>query len=132
MAMNNISISGGPSGFLKFFTGILFHKSEPMKYKAFWPVLVLQKGCWWTKFWCFHKNFFQIMGTLIIKVFGGSWICALIISFFNGWPINCFKLFLRYMWHLSNCGLEGMLLYCEVWIYFLVFLERLGYHPEQA
>ena len=42
----------------------------------------------------------------------------------------------NYFWDicdiLSNCGQGGMLLYCEVWIYFLVFLERLGYHPEQG
>ena len=30
-------------------SGTLFHNAGPMKDKAFWPVLVLQKGCW--RFW---------------------------------------------------------------------------------
>ena len=88
-----------------------------------------------------------MMGALIIKVFEGNWIYALVISFFNGQRINCFKLFLRYM--LSNCRqkqihllcevwilffkfLERVHLFCEVWILFFSFLERLGYNTEQA
>ena len=38
------------------------------------------------------------MGALIIKVFEGNWIYAMIISFFNVQPIKYFKFFLRYMW----------------------------------
>ena len=33
---------------------------------------------------------------------------------------------------LSNCKEKRMHLFCKVWILFLSFLERLGYHDEQV
>ena len=33
---------------------------------------------------------------------------------------------------LSNCRQKQMHLLCEVWILFFSFLERLGYHGDQA
>ena len=71
------------------------------------------------------------MGALIIKIFEDNWIYALIISFFNGQPIVS-----NSVWDicdiLSNCRQKRMHLFCEVWILFFSFLERLGYHAEQA
>ena len=40
------------------------------------------------RFWCFYKNFIQIIRALVIKVSEGNGICTLIIFFFNGQPTN--------------------------------------------
>ena len=54
------------------------------------------------RFWCFCKNFIEIMQALVIKVFKSSRIYTLIISFFNRWPIYCFRFVLIYVWHFNQ------------------------------
>ena len=49
------------------------------------------------------------MEALIIKVFEVKWIYTLIISFFNGQPINCLKFFWGIIDILSNCKVNKCL-----------------------
>ena len=65
------------------------------------------------------------MGALIIKVFQSNPIYALIISFFNGQPINCFKLFFEiYVTFYLTVDRNECIRFAKFEFCFLVFLKN--------
>ena len=127
--------------FLLISSGTLFHNAGSMKDKAFWPESVLGKGCW--SLWYLFLNDELDSGAFMKTSFKkwGHWLSKYLKAIeFTYW------LYLSLMdsqliasnsyWDicdiLSNCRQKWMHLFCEVWILFFSFLERLGYHAEQA
>ena len=71
-----------------------------------------------------------MMGILVFKVFEGNYTDTLIIYFFNGQPLNCFKFFFEiYATFYPTIDRNE----CIYFVRFeFCFLERLGYYAEQA
>ena len=110
---------------------------------------------WQARFLYFCKNFIQIMGALVINPVN-NYLFKVNNRNTRERCERCLKLtikiamrFTHWFYHslmgnqftvsnsfwdicatLSNCRQKRMHLFCEVWILFFSFLERLGYHAE--